>query len=66
MLNFGERHLRRTIGDYARMVTLQAFNGSVALTGLLLAAITTERNRAFQVLEFGWRRLSDLATELDR
>jgi integral membrane sensor domain MASE1 len=48
------------------MIALQAFNGSVALTGLLLAAITTERNRAFQVLELGYRRLSSIAAELDR
>lgn len=48
------------------MVTLQVFNGSVALTGLLLAAITTERNMAFQVLERAGRQLSEVATELDR
>jgi integral membrane sensor domain MASE1 len=51
---------------FVKMVNLQAFNGSVALTGLLLAAITTERNRAFQILKVGCRRLFDVATELDR
>jgi integral membrane sensor domain MASE1 len=50
----------------ANMVTLQAFNGSVALTGLLLAAITTERNRAFQILDVGYRRLFNIAAEFDR
>jgi integral membrane sensor domain MASE1 len=49
-----------------KMITLQAFNGAVALTGLLLAAITTERNMAFQILERAGRQLSDVATELDR
>jgi integral membrane sensor domain MASE1 len=49
-----------------KMITLQAFNGSAALTGLLLAAITTERNIAFQILERAYRQLSDVATELER
>ncbi|MEU8001775.1 MASE1 domain-containing protein [Catellatospora sp. NPDC049111] len=48
-----------------KMITLQAFNGSAALTGLLLAALTTERNLAFQLLERAARQLSDVATELD-
>lgn len=43
----------------ATMITLQAFNGSVVLTTLLLAAITAERNRARHSLE----RASE---ELDR
>jgi integral membrane sensor domain MASE1 len=51
---------------FAKMITLQAFNGSVALTGLLLAAITTERNQAFQILTLGYRRLLDVAAEFDR
>ncbi len=46
----------------ARMITLQAFNGSAALTGLLLAAVTTERNTAFQSLKRAYRQLSDAAT----
>ncbi|MGO4757482.1 MASE1 domain-containing protein, partial [Streptomyces sp. 2MCAF27] len=35
----------------ARMVTLQAFNGSTALTALLLSAIIAERNRTRQQIE---------------
>src|SRR5262245_13705167 len=46
-----------------KMITLQAFNGSVALTGLLLAALTAERYKAFQVLENAHRQLADIATE---
>ncbi|OMI38008.1 MASE1 domain-containing protein [Streptomyces sparsogenes] len=34
-----------------RMVTLQAFNGSTALTALLLSAIITERNRTRRQIE---------------
>ncbi|MGW6449157.1 MASE1 domain-containing protein [Lentzea sp. NPDC055074] len=33
------------------MIVLQAFNGSVALTGLILSAITSERNEARQAIE---------------
>src|SRR5262245_33972523 len=44
------------------MITLQAFNGSAALTGLLLAVITKERNTAYENLERAYRRLSDAAT----
>lgn len=44
------------------MTALQAFNGSAALTGLLLAAITTERNTAFQTLKGAYRQLSEAAT----
>lgn len=33
------------------MIVLQAFNGSVALTGLILSAITSERNEARQSIE---------------
>lgn len=43
----------------ATMITLQAFNGSVTLTALLLAAITAERNRARRSLE-------QASAELDR
>lgn len=49
-----------------KMITLQAFNGSAALTGLLLAALTTERDMAFRILARAARQLSDVATELDR
>ncbi|WP_245687299.1 MASE1 domain-containing protein [Streptacidiphilus griseoplanus] len=34
-------------GLFMDMVTLQAFNGSIALTALLLSAVVTERNRAY-------------------
>lgn len=33
------------------MIVLQAFNGSVALTGLILSAVTSERNQARQAVE---------------
>jgi integral membrane sensor domain MASE1 len=33
------------------MIVLQAFNGSVALTGLILSAITSERNEARKAIE---------------
>ncbi|MFD4639255.1 MASE1 domain-containing protein [Lentzea sp. NPDC058436] len=33
------------------MIVLQAFNGSVALTGLILSAVTSERNEAKQAIE---------------
>ncbi|SDM34051.1 Integral membrane sensor domain MASE1 [Allokutzneria albata] len=39
------------IGLVERMVILQAFNGSVALTALLLAVVTTERNEARKAIE---------------
>ncbi|MFJ5214131.1 MASE1 domain-containing protein [Streptomyces sp. NPDC088354] len=42
----------------ATMVALQAFNGSVALTALLLAATITERDRSRQETEQVCRRLS--------
>jgi len=44
-----------------KMIALQAFNGSAALTGLLLAVITTERNTGFQGLERAYRQLADAA-----
>ncbi|MFB7186678.1 MASE1 domain-containing protein [Streptomyces sp. NPDC056178] len=33
------------------MITLQAFNGAVSLTALLLAAVVTERNRTYQEIK---------------
>jgi diguanylate cyclase (GGDEF)-like protein len=45
-----------------KMITLQAFNGSAALTGLLLAAITAERNTAFTTLKHAYRKLSEGAS----
>lgn len=48
---------------FANMATLQAFNGSAALTGLLLAAIIAERNSAQEQVE---RAVTQLTTVLGR
>ncbi|MGH3655855.1 MAG: MASE1 domain-containing protein [Micromonosporaceae bacterium] len=49
------------------MVTLQAFNGAVALTGLLLAAVTVERDKAHQTIHRAVGQLtSALARQPDR
>lgn len=41
------------------MVTLQAFNGTVSLTALLLTAVVTERNRTHEEIERLCAQLSD-------
>ncbi|WP_211294275.1 MASE1 domain-containing protein [Lentzea kentuckyensis] len=41
------------------MIVLQAFNGSVALTGLILSAITSERNEARQAIEHACEQLAE-------
>jgi integral membrane sensor domain MASE1 len=41
------------------MIVLQAFNGSVALTGLILSAITSERNEARQAIESACEQLAE-------
>ncbi|MET9626450.1 MASE1 domain-containing protein [Lentzea sp. NPDC006480] len=41
------------------MIVLQAFNGSVALTGLILSAITSERNEAKQAIERACAQLAE-------
>ncbi len=41
------------------MIVLQAFNGSVALTGLILSAITSERNQARQAIERACEQLAE-------
>jgi integral membrane sensor domain MASE1 len=41
------------------MIVLQAFNGSVALTGLILSAITSERNQARQAIEHACEQLAE-------
>ncbi|WP_211257726.1 MASE1 domain-containing protein [Lentzea albidocapillata] len=41
------------------MIVLQAFNGSVALTGLILSAVTSERNEARQAIERACEQLAD-------
>ncbi|MET9342158.1 MASE1 domain-containing protein [Nonomuraea sp. NPDC003804] len=48
------------------MVTLQAFNGSAALTALLLAVIIAERDQAYQNIEQICARLVAMATSLER
>ncbi|MGW3951230.1 MASE1 domain-containing protein [Streptomyces sp. NPDC004752] len=42
------------------MIALQAFNGTVALTALLLAAAITERNEAHEKIEQACRRLAEM------
>ncbi|MEU0881752.1 MASE1 domain-containing protein [Lentzea sp. NPDC005914] len=44
------------------MIVLQAFNGSVALTGLILSAITSERNQARQAIERACEQLAETVT----
>ncbi|WP_431901780.1 MASE1 domain-containing protein [Nonomuraea sp. bgisy101] len=62
----------RGIGPFAHhdlfvnMVILQAFNGSAALTALLLAAIIAERNHAHHNLEQICARLVEMAVRLER
>ncbi|MET9019574.1 MASE1 domain-containing protein [Actinopolymorpha sp. NPDC004070] len=48
------------------MVILQAFNGSIALTGLLLSVALTERNRTRQELERACMELGNVVEHLDR
>lgn len=43
----------------ATMIVLQAFNGTVALTGLLLSAITSERNQALEAIERACEQLAE-------
>lgn len=46
------------------MITLHAFNGAIALTALLLSAITSERNAAQQAVEDTCQVLADAVTKL--
>ncbi|MBO3675496.1 MASE1 domain-containing protein [Streptomyces sp. NEAU-YJ-81] len=48
----------------ARMVTLQAFNGSTALTALLLSAIITERNATRRQIEHVCAQLAEAVFRL--
>lgn len=48
-----------------KMVMLQAFNGSAALTALLLAAITNERNEAQRAVERAVSQLADAVSMLE-
>ncbi len=43
----------------ATMIVLQAFNGTVALTGLILSAITSERDQARQAIERACEQLAE-------
>lgn len=56
------------LGDplVANMVTLQVFNGSVALVGLLLSVIVTERNCDRRDIERTCQRLLDVVNRLDQ
>lgn len=51
---------------FADMTTLQAFNGSTALTGLVLAAIIAERNAAHEQVKLAVTELTSLLGRLDR
>ncbi|MCC3777504.1 MASE1 domain-containing protein [Streptomyces sp. UNOB3_S3] len=51
-------------GLLATMVTLQALNGSVALTALLLAAVTTERNNAYLRIKQACKTLTEVVARL--
>jgi len=48
------------------MVVLQAFNGSAALTALLLAALIHQRNQAHRDLRHACAQLAELAARLDQ
>jgi integral membrane sensor domain MASE1 len=47
------------------MLTLQAFNASTALTALLLAAVTSERNEAQRAVERAVSQLADAVASLE-
>lgn len=61
----------RGIGPFAdlsllqKMIILQVFNASVALTGLLLAAITSQRDEALRAVERAVGQLSDAVATLE-
>jgi integral membrane sensor domain MASE1 len=49
---------------FREMVTLQAFNGSVSLTALLLSALITERNRTQLQIQQLCRQLTEIVGQL--
>lgn len=51
---------------FAKLITLQAFNASAALTGLLLAALVAERNHTYQEIERACIQLADVMSLRDR
>jgi integral membrane sensor domain MASE1 len=57
--SFGHRDL------FLNMVILQSFNGSAALTALLLAAVIHQRDQAHNDLRLACAQLADLAARLD-
>jgi integral membrane sensor domain MASE1 len=48
----------------AKMVILQAFNGTVSLTALVLSAVVTERDRTLREIEEACDRLQDVLSQL--
>lgn len=50
---------------FINMVTLQAFNGSAALTALLLAAVIAERNQAHRNIKQVCDRLTDVVDRIE-
>jgi integral membrane sensor domain MASE1 len=51
---------------YSNLVTIQAFDGSTALTALVLAVATTERNLAHNDVEQAATQLASVVSQLDR
>ncbi|MEU6981960.1 MASE1 domain-containing protein [Streptomyces sp. NPDC046324] len=50
---------------FATMVTLQAFNGTTALTALLLAAVITERDNTHEEIKRVCARLEEMVAEME-
>ncbi len=50
---------------FSNMVTLQAFNGTTALTALLLAAVITERNRTNEEIKDVCAQLTTIVSQLE-
>ncbi|HET6499832.1 MAG TPA: MASE1 domain-containing protein [Amycolatopsis sp.] len=50
----------------AKMINLQAFNGSLALTALIHATITAERDRAREEIDDACKQLSEAVTQLSQ
>ncbi|MET9688097.1 MASE1 domain-containing protein [Streptomyces sp. NPDC006514] len=55
------------VGDdvFANMVTLQAFNGTTALTALLLAAVITERDQTYEEIKQLCGRLAEVVARME-
>ncbi len=55
------------VGDdvFTNMVTLQAFNGTTALTALLLAAVITERDRTYEEIKQLCGRLAEVVARME-